>query len=257
MTLASDDDCRTSSEPPSLSTTLVVMRPSNVKQPPGGMRKYQHLRNCPMGGITDDVAAQIIAQYGRLVPFVARRFKLPAMRRIAPIDEDDLLAIGHAVLLQSWVDYDPTRGAGFVTWAVFNLQQAFRRLVREARGQAPERAADKTVKSGARYRIVSLADPIVPGGDSAIGDELAAAQFDPTAVFDQERRAMWAHSALASLTERERYVVLAVVNGTTLREVGAQIGKTRQRADQIYKRAIAKMRERAGVTGLLEDDADE
>lgn len=262
MTLAGDDGDRAPSEPPPTTAALVLLRPVNVKQPPGGMRKYQHLRNCPMTSITDDVAAQIIEQYGRLVPFVARRFRLP-LRRIAPIDEDDLIAIGNAVLLQSWVDYDPSRGAGFVTWACLNIHQAFRKLVREARGMAQD-SPDKTVKSGAAYRIISIGESVLPDGEFpgwrevTIEDGLQAPeQFDPTALFDQERRTAWAHSALSTLTPREQYVVLAVVNGTTLREVGTSIGKTRQRADQIYKRAIAKMRERAEDAGLLDEDDDE
>lgn len=76
--------------------------------------------------------------------------------------------------------------------------------------------------------------------------QLGSRELDPTEVIRLEQRAEAAHKLLDLLSEREALVVnlRSGMDGDphTLEEIGAAIGKSRERVRQIYDKAMRKMR---------------
>lgn len=76
--------------------------------------------------------------------------------------------------------------------------------------------------------------------------QLGSRELDPTEVIRLEQRAEAVHKLLDLLSEREALVVnlRSGMDGDphTLDEIGALIGKSRERVRQIYDKAIRKMR---------------
>ena len=76
--------------------------------------------------------------------------------------------------------------------------------------------------------------------------QLGSRESDPTEVIRLEQRAEAAHKLLDLLSEREALVVnlRSGMDGDphTLEEIGALIGKSKERVRQIYDKAIRKMR---------------
>ena len=76
--------------------------------------------------------------------------------------------------------------------------------------------------------------------------QLGSRESDPTEVIRLEQRAEAVHKLLDLLSEREALVVnlRSGMDGDphTLEEIGALIGKSRERVRQIYDKAIRKMR---------------
>lgn len=88
--------------------------------------------------------------------------------------------------------------------------------------------------------------------------ECTAADFDSLCQPDpSESQAEWVHEILATLSTRERDVLVdSVVYGKTMLEIGKAIGITRQRTHQIYDRAIHTLRERFAGDLMEETDSD-
>jgi RNA polymerase sigma factor (sigma-70 family) len=102
----------------------------------------------------------------------------------------------------------------------------------------------------ARSGVLSLDAPVSNEGPVALGDLLgdpeALAPDEQTA--SEEERAI-ARSALESLSTRERQVLelrygMSDTEPRTLRDVGRELGLTRERIRQIEKQAVAKLRRR-------------
>lgn len=92
------------------------------------------------------------------------------------------------------------------------------------------------------------------GEPHLLGDMIAAEEIDPDASVLQQQLACDLTAALATLTERERDILQArYQDRLTLEETGARHQLTRERARQIEKAALVKLRQSAAhLRGYLE-----
>lgn len=197
-------------------------------------------------------AAAVLAEHDGLLRFMMQRYKLP--RGASGISVEDQYQIGQCVLLQAHATFDPSVGVVFSTWAVRLLKQSFVELARRSRLQSRKeqilvlRARDgedltpaerDTVRQLETRVLVSLAAPT--GEDRTLEDCLPAENADGDEIAHRQDRE-WFYAKLATLTAQERSVIEGYLSDRTFREIGASIGVTRQRAQQVYADALAKLR---------------
>jgi RNA polymerase primary sigma factor len=113
----------------------------------------------------------------------------------------------------------------------------------------------------ASQQPISLETPIGEDEDSDLGDFIEDQLIaSPVEVTTRHQLKEQIEDVLASLTERERYVIelrfgLLDGRGRTLAEVGQELSLSRERARQIEARALKKLR-RAGSSCRLQDFLD-
>lgn len=214
------------------------------------LRKGLHLRTEELSTIDEATARRVLRDYGRLVQHLARQYRLPN-RSHSPVRLEDMIATGNAVLLQCWVAFDPERGVRFSSWASFILRRVFAELVREASGRSVcdvRRERDGLGTAKHIPTVLSLEDSTGPQSFHGeyyctFADTIVDAQVEP--VDDQvhrQRQLAWLRDAIAEhLTDRERHVVLALLDGVEPATIAEQLEVTRQRVDQLYRRAIEKL----------------
>lgn len=122
------------------------------------------------------------------------------------------------------------------------------RLPMEIREKVRRGAAKIDEMVRAAQEPVSLETPVGEDDESYLGDLIEDAQsVDPLHAASQHLLRDEVRGALDTLTERERQVLqlrFGLLNGepTTLKEVGRELGITRERARQIEAEALAKLR---------------
>ena len=104
----------------------------------------------------------------------------------------------------------------------------------------------------------SLNSPLREDGEEERQDLLADFRPNPEEVVigihDSAVRSRWLAQALDELTPRERRIVLQrqlADNGTTLEELGRELGVSKERVRQLEQRALLKLR--AGIERLISD----
>lgn len=174
-----------------------------------------------------------------LVVYVAKAYR----NRGVPMA--DLIQEGNISLLRAVEKFDPDRGARLGTYATTWLHRSMRRTVRSLSRtvRLPESARD------AQSHSVPIDEPSGEGRLS-LTDVLAeddAVAPDDVAAREQIRRRARQH--LSSLSPHEELVVrrrfgIEHPKAETLREIGEELGVTRERARQIEKSALDKLRRR-------------
>jgi len=110
---------------------------------------------------------------------------------------------------------------------------------------------DEVIDMSARMRAhdLSLDDPITDSSRDSFTDVLrddGSNQEDTLALFqEREELKSWADDALKTLNHRERYILekrVLTEDPVTLKELGKHFGVTRERARQIEKAALKKLR---------------
>jgi RNA polymerase sigma factor (sigma-70 family) len=225
-------------------------------------KKFQHLRNEDLSSISSVQAAQLLREYGGLVPYLARFYPLPHTS-FSPISQDDQLHVGQVVLLQSWVCFDPSRGMAFSSWASLQIRRAFFALQREAQGytttdlkklqagrEIPRRPYEVPLSAGEGFDKDSAFDFV----QSALIAEALCDNTNTEEFVDDRLRAKWLREALRRLlTPRELVLLSEHILGVVHAVSAVQFGLTRQRVDQIVQGAIRKLQWAAWDEGLLDD----
>lgn len=125
----------------------------------------------------------------------------------------------------------------FSTYAVEVMEGECRRFLQRQRAKQPP----------ADLSVISLQDPLLSHGDS--GDSLAELLPDPNAVDPQEEAVRHAlpgvlESMIRRLPEKDAEVIRRrYLQGENLDKVGDRIGRSRQRAHQIERRALRRLRQ--------------
>jgi RNA polymerase sigma factor (sigma-70 family) len=113
-----------------------------------------------------------------------------------------------------------------------------------------------SIAVGIRKAVVSYDMPVGPDEEGRLCDLLAEETEDCTAgEFEDHALKDCVRALLAELSERERYVVIrryGLDGGrcTTLKDIGQELGVTRERVRQIEKIALRKLRSHAVEVGL-------
>jgi RNA polymerase primary sigma factor len=160
-------------------------------------------------------------------------------RHVADEDFEDLLQAGHLGLIRAAECYDPGRGVKFSYYAQLHIRQRVDALMLTRSLIHIPRA----VHGEERYRLVAL---LCPGALPDAWDHPAAPEApDPCEAAELSEAVA---AALRGLPPRERRAVtLRFAGPATLREVGAALGVTRERARQIVDKALAALREALGA----------
>jgi RNA polymerase sigma factor (sigma-70 family) len=180
-----------------------------------------------------------------VLPWVVKCSKHYVKRGLLEMDEVAELAFIGA--LEAVDKYDPERGVLFTTYVVCRVKRAIRLYLAEdtsiihrpnylGRGGSTNgncRNQSFVEKARAAGKICSL-----HVGDTLVHDpidEKTVPRLEPDDVSTL-------HERVGRLSQRERFVVSHRIDGTKLREIGSLVGLTIERVNQIYHRAISKLR---------------
>jgi RNA polymerase sigma factor (sigma-70 family) len=162
---------------------------------------------------------------------LARGFLAQSARRKATLyglDADDLLQESALALLELARYFDPERGS-LCTFARFAVKAAVARLIEEQMKRRREVSAARNDDGDALENLAVTHDP----ADERAGTRLAAEA---------------AAEALEKLPDRLQSVVrsrLGIEGATleTFKAIGAALGISEERARQLYRRAVARLRQ--------------
>lgn len=160
-----------------------------------------------------------------LVYATARR----VARRLPPrIDREDLVGVGVLGLMEADARWRPDGGASFKTFAERRIRGA---MLDEMRRGAPLSRRDlERLEAGERVRTYVGEDDLAA---------IAVPPAPPRDVFLEAR----VRAAIRTLPPRERFVVVALHwAGRVQREVGLVLGVTEGRVNQLYHRALGRLR---------------
>jgi RNA polymerase sigma factor for flagellar operon FliA len=229
----------------------------------------------------EETRAILLAQYVKLVHFVARRIAA----RTPAVEYEDLVGVGSIGLLNAFRGYDASRGLAFSTYAVQRINGAIlddlrRRdwLPRSSRARSRRMFAARTalesrlqrsptpvevanelgLELAAYWRWCDELEQTRPGGlpDGDAVERLDQRRSDFATPADQpaderlvqEERTAELRAAIATLPERERQVLaLCYFEELGLKQIGASLGITESRVCQIRQRALQRLRETMGV----------
>jgi RNA polymerase sigma factor (sigma-70 family) len=161
---------------------------------------------------------------------VARRYAA-----LYPHLEHDILSAAHLGLVHAARRFDPARGLKFGTLAYHRVVGAVRD---ELRAKLPQgfRRDDR----GGCPEVVGLAD--LPGLPD--GGQFEVAECGAGEVGEDLERADAVAALAARLKPRQRHVVVsAFTRCATFETVGRELGITQSGVSQLYKAALAKLRE--------------
>jgi RNA polymerase primary sigma factor/RNA polymerase sigma factor len=172
---------------------------------------------------------QIISANLRLVVSVAKKYSFRQG------DFFEMVSDGNLSLMKAVEKFDYTRGFKFSTYATWALKMNYARDYTTA------------VRHSDRFRT---------GPDERF--DLAADQRSDGFALERQQAQREAQVAgiLASLSERERAIISkryglgACPEGQTLKEVGSDIGVSKERIRQLEARALAKLRDAAAAAGI-------
>jgi len=167
---------------------------------------------------------RMIVSNVRLVIWVAKRFQGRGLAL------EDLIQEGTLGLIRAVEKYDWRRGCRFSTYAIWWIRQACLRALRNAAAPLLVRSLDE-----------QIGDDGLELGD-LLGDDRAGDGFE--AVERRLDARIFLAEAARVLPSRERYVVARRYGPApaTLRQVGAELGVTRERARQLEQNALLHLR---------------
>lgn len=173
-----------------------------------------------------------IGQWQHLVWYVVNRIK---PRLPASVAEDDLFAAGMFGLMRAARSYDPSRGAGFKTYAYHRIRGAILDDLRRA-DFLPRSMRDKAKAEGV--------DPpsmlSIPTDED--GHENLAAHAVGENVENEDIRDLL-HDAIDNLPDKMRIVMsLYYREGIKTREIGERLKLTESRVSQIHSNAVTRLR---------------
>jgi RNA polymerase sigma factor (sigma-70 family) len=178
--------------------------------------------------MTDAEVDTIVTANMRLAYWMANKCALYGL------DHDQALSVAMGALLAASTTYDPKHvsKSSFGNYAAISIRHALQL----------ERARTQAVKRGGRVDHVSLDDPTGGPGGPALGDSLAE---EMPAIGQAELE--WLQAAVATLTDRQRYVVrrhygLDGDKPETLGAIAPRLGRTKQRLQQVEAKALARLR---------------
>jgi RNA polymerase sigma factor FliA len=173
-----------------------------------------------------------IGQWQHLVWYVVNRIK---PRLPASVAEDDLFAAGMFGLMRAARSYDPSRGAGFKTYAYHRIRGAILDDLRRS-DFLPRSMRDKARAEGVEPPSL-LGIPTDEDGH----ENLAAHPVGESAANEDMHDLL--QEAIDNLPEKMRIVMsLYYREEVKMREIGERLKLTESRVSQIHSNAVTRLR---------------
>jgi RNA polymerase sigma factor for flagellar operon FliA len=171
---------------------------------------------------------------------LVRRIACSLIRHLpSHVDLDELIALGNMGLVKASTRYDASRGVPFGAFAAPRIRGAMLDGLRQA--------DPLTREERARVKRYEEESPVVLVEFSAAGDQSTGELLPDEALAARELR-MQVRDALASLSERERYVATRhFFDEQPLKAIGEELGVTESRVCQIVGELVTRLRGRLGV----------
>ncbi len=180
----------------------------------------------------------LVLQFRTLPGYIATRMLRDACRA----DRDDAAGVGTLALVRAAETFDADLGPSFMSYAFAAVRLQILKYLGQNAGviRVPDSlrnpvVGDRTRADTARARCVF---PMPPDWDRARPERTDAPRFDELALL---------RAAVARLAPRTQRVLAArFAEGLLLREVGAELGLTKERVRQIERNGLAALRKRLG-----------
>ena len=190
--------------------------------------------------------AELVESVHGLAVIVAKR-RCKALSGI--YDLEDMVQAALCGAARAAHTYDESQGK-FSTYATHAMNQECFKLYRTSGVvRIPKReyeAMESLDRVQAMFQFTYTSAPVNTAGDSEILLESLLPDPDPVDPMMQKATVAMIHKLLGRLSESERRIVLGVYGfhgqtEETVAAVSAELGFTRQRGGQIFKRAMAKL----------------
>ncbi|MCH2100531.1 MAG: sigma-70 family RNA polymerase sigma factor [Planctomycetes bacterium] len=188
-----------------------------------------------------------IDQWESLVWYVVNRLK---PRLPNSVSEEELHAAGMVGLLKAARSYDPSRGAGFKTYAYHRIRGA---MLDELRSLdfLPRSLREKAREKGEQAPAVIGLPTNEDGSDNLEGVE---GDGMISGAIENQELAEALQEAIRALPEKMRVVMHLYYNeGRRMHEIGEQLSLTESRVSQIHSAAVARLRRDLRPIGGTED----
>ena len=173
-----------------------------------------------------------IDQWRHLVWYVVNRIKA---RLPVSVSEDELFSAGMYGLMRAARSYDPSRGAGFKTYAYHRIRGAILDDLRRL-DFLPRSLRDRARTNGEDAPSM-VAIPTDEDGHESLAARPAAA------VSEQEDMHEVLHREIDNLPDKMRIVMaLYYREGVKMRDIGEKLGLTESRVSQIHSNAVTRLR---------------
>lgn len=161
-------------------------------------------------------------------------------KRWPSADRDDVYSVLCLAIIQAARTFDPGKGASFRTHAYLRMNGAVRDYCRRHFAAGMHSAGVRRNKVGPK--VESLSTVLAEDSRSVCLGHYVAAPED--FVAEQAHSREQAISWLSSLSERDRNIVVGyVLDGKTMKQVGAEAGISESRVSQLYARLMGDLRE--------------
>jgi RNA polymerase sigma factor (sigma-70 family) len=174
----------------------------------------------------------LMCQHNGLVYAVVRQ------QVLGDLSYDEALQAGRTGLWQAILRYDPERGTAFSTYAWTAIMHSVWAAVKRSEKREEERLA-LSLSASSRWEEV----------ESAVSSPIALSEAaqEPDKQWEQKALAAATRQALRQLPSRLQFVLAARYGWTghppaTFRQIGEQLGVSRQRAHQLHQEALLRLR---------------
>jgi RNA polymerase sigma factor FliA len=186
------------------------------------------------------------------MPWVRAAARRVARRAGPAVDVDELVGLGSEGLVQAARSYDPGRGVPFAAWARLRVRGAMLDGLRAAApGPRPARlgrggaaAPDPEENRRARFATARAEGLLFDAAEEAEGP-VATAPSDagPEAVASRRQIRRLVARAVGQLPSAEAELVRRhVLDGQSLGQAARSLGLGADRASQLYRRALGRLR---------------
>ena len=171
------------------------------------------------------------------------------------LQQSDLFSEALFALTKSVEDFEVGRGSNFATYMAYRVRSMIRRRALQDLSIVRHNKSDVSGSFKGRHLDVSLDAPVFgaePDGPTNL-DRLLVANDDIDAAIDaadrQARTLALLHAFWRDL-RGPRAVIFRrhVIEGATLTDIGAELGRSRQRVHQVKEQILADLRDFLGLT---------